>query len=139
MVGKPYPDSFEEYWQSTAKRHGKRLGKRATFREWRKEVGAGASEADLLRASRAYTKYCEENDVFPKDPERFLSQGVWEDFINEPEPVTMVKVEDAQIAASYYESIEKKTIAEKLRSANPPNWAMIVPEEFIKQWRTRKQ
>lgn len=124
-----YPDEFEVYWLTTAKRDGKRLGKRNTFKFWEAEI-AGGTPAELLeKASKGYAVFCEKTDRPAKDPQRFISQGIWEDFADEPEEIEMVQT-DAETARAYYESIGRENIVQRIDQGDPPGWVLIVPKDW---------
>lgn len=129
---KPYPQPFEEYWQTTATRNGMRLGKRATFKEWEKAISQGAYPDDLLRASKAYAQHCEKNELFAKDPERFIRQGIWEDFAEIPEPPQFVTV-SKEVARAYLIHAGREKWLKKLDSEYAPSWLFVVPKEFAEQ------
>ena len=129
-----YPEAFESYWETTASRHGRRIGKRATYLEWVKIIKAElADEKTLERASKAYTRHCDKSDTFAKDPERFLRQGIWEDFADEPEPVEMVRC-SAEVARAYYVHRGRQNMVDHIDRGNPADWALIVPKPFLEQW-----
>ena len=133
---KPYPEAFEEYWLSTGKRHGRRIGKRSTFREWQKVLAEGVEIEDLLRASKAYSRWCEDNERPPKDPERFLRQGIWEDFIDEPEPVepeTFVAV-SLEIARAYHLSKGRNNVVRNIDNGYPSDWVTRIPKSFADEY-----
>lgn len=131
-----YPDDFLEYWKTTAMRDGMRLGKRNTFKFWKREIEDGAEPEELLRASKAYTRHHDLSETFanPKDPERFLSQGLWEDFADIPEPIEMVKVSDPEIARAYWTEQDKPFMLAKLDSNWPPEFCFVIPKTFAEQF-----
>lgn len=126
-----YPDIFERYWLTTAKRNGARLGKRATFREWDKLVRSGVEPEVLERASRAYTRHVEKHDTLAKDPERFLRQGLWEDFSEVEEPVEHVRT-SKDIAQEYWREKGMEFALKQLQSEFPPDWVFRVPEDWLR-------
>lgn len=76
-----YPAAFEEFWLAyPANDKGRKRGKRATCALWRKVPVD--DRADLLKAAQNYAK---EQLDFIRDPERFLKQDWWRDWI---EPAT---------------------------------------------------
>lgn len=128
-----YPDDYETYWLTTAMRNSMRLGKRNTFTFWKREITDGAEVEELLKASKAYARHCEKEDTYAKDPERFLSQGLWEDFLDIPEPITLVRV-PKEIALAYWTEQDKPFMLKKLDSDNPPDFALKIPKTFADEY-----
>lgn len=79
-------DRFEVFWGAYPRRNGRRLGKKAAFERF-----MALSETDQLQAIQAASQYA--RSLIPKpgefvpaarDPERFLKQDFWRDYL-EPE------------------------------------------------------
>lgn len=128
-----YPESFEKYWLTTATRNGKRLGKRNTYREWQKIIKTGIESEILENASLAYAKFCKTLDRFPKDPERFLKHGTWEDFTEEQSTELEMVTVDAVTARDYYSEIGRQNIVDRIERGDAPQWALIVPEKWLRE------
>lgn len=132
-----YSDDFEEYWKTTAMRNGMRLFKRETVKFWEREIADGADKDDLLRASKAYARHCSREDVFAnaKDPQRFISTGLWEDFADIPVPIEMVTV-DKEVAVAYWTQEEKPFMLKKLDLDSPPDFALNVSKTFADEYKS---
>jgi hypothetical protein len=126
-----YPEEFEEYWLTVAIRNGRRIGKRMTFHLWEGLVNSGTEPEVLLRASAAYTKWCEETERPAKDPERFLKNYFWEDFTNppdKPEEPDLVTV-DLETAQEYWTQQNSKFALKMLVKETPPEWVFRIPKQ----------
>lgn len=131
-----YSEEFEDYWKTTAKRDGKRLGKREAQVAWQKEIKDGADPEDLLRASKAYTAHCNKPETFANacDPVRFLRKGMWEDFLDDDVEVP-VAATTKEIASAYWRSQGADFAIRKLETENPPDFCFKVPQDFIDQFK----
>lgn len=69
-------DGFDEFWARYPRRNGVRVGKAAAHRAW-KRIAAG-KRPDVMRALDVYAKGCGE---YPKDAERWLRPGVWDEWL----------------------------------------------------------
>jgi uncharacterized protein YdaU (DUF1376 family) len=79
---KAYPDWFETFWGLYPARNGKKAGKKTTHK-----LALSLSQADrdlLLVAVRNYAASEDCRRGFSKDPERFLKNDYWRDFIDAP-------------------------------------------------------
>lgn len=75
-----YCEDFETFWQTYPPRSGRRRGKAKTYTLWKKV--RSADRQALLIAARNYR-----SEEFIKDPERFLKDDYWRDFVDEAESV----------------------------------------------------
>lgn len=78
-----YPDDFEAFWQAYPPRNDKRVGKKTTYRLWNK---VPLEQHGALR--KAVHNYSQSKivrvDGKPRDPERFLRNDYWQDWIDGP-------------------------------------------------------
>jgi len=73
---------FEVFWKAYPKRNGKRVGKAATLTRWRSL--ALDTKHRAYAAALHYATAVEAGDTIAKDPERFLSRGYFEDWVDGP-------------------------------------------------------
>lgn len=76
-----YSKAFEKWWLTYPKRNGRRAGKAKSYRLFKKIKKD--DWGDLKKSTENYSK---ESGKYPKDPERFLKDDFWKEFINEIEP-----------------------------------------------------
>ena len=76
-----YPPEFDELWFSYPAKDGRREGKEKTLKLWRL-----IPEDDRPLVKIAVANYAQSRKVlegFIKDPERFLKDGVWRDYLDD--------------------------------------------------------
>ena len=71
---KTYQTFFDEFWSVYPKRNGKKTGKQAAFKNFKK-IGI-----PLLTKVIANAKNYGINNDYPKDPERFLKNDLWKEW-----------------------------------------------------------
>lgn len=77
------PDyGFERVWQAYPKRNGKRLGKAAALRLWKKHPYE--TKARIFKAVQHYAAAVASTDTIPRDFERFLKADWWEGWEDGP-------------------------------------------------------
>ena len=79
-----YPEWFEAWWNLYPARKGKKAGKKTTFTL--SKMIPETDREDLITATENYSKDPESVNGFAKDPERFLKNDYWRDFIEKPDP-----------------------------------------------------
>jgi len=90
--------AFENWWLSYPKRKGRKIGKEKTSVLFRK-----IPKEELENLKTATANYSRECNGYPKDPERFLRNDFWRDYVNkqtrtpgsayDPEYAAMLKEE----------------------------------------------
>ena len=76
-----YSKQFDEFWNLYPKRNGRKVGKKNTLKLFK-----NIEEFDLLIiATKNYTESKIAKDNFSRDPERFLKNDFWQDWIGEIE------------------------------------------------------
>ena len=76
-----YPDEFEEFWKAYPPNDkGRKRGKAVTFSLWKKILKADRGE--VIQAAK---NYASETDEFIRDPERFVKNDWWRDWVGERE------------------------------------------------------
>ena len=77
-----YPPEFEEFWKAyPVNAKGRRRGKKSTLDKWK--LIKAEDRQDVLTAAR---NYASEETEYVKDPERFLRNDWWRDFVEPPKP-----------------------------------------------------
>jgi len=78
-----YPTVFELWWDHYPKRNDKRVGKKAALRRWKQ-----LDEEDRVQFQHAVKHYARSKiarvDGMAKDPERFLKDDYWRDWLDGP-------------------------------------------------------
>lgn len=77
-----YPSWFESFWNLYPARKGKKAGKKSTYK-----IAILIPKADVDLLLTATKNYAESDDCrrgFAKDPERFLKNDYWRDFVTAP-------------------------------------------------------
>lgn len=82
-------DGFDEFWSKYPRRNGVRVGKQAAHKAWKRLPKS--KRGDVLRALDAYASSCGE---YPKDAERWLRPGVWDEWLT---PAAAPIVEDRTV------------------------------------------
>jgi uncharacterized protein YdaU (DUF1376 family) len=81
-TGAGYPVEFEAFWNVYPKRNEKRVGKKATYRRWRVLL---PHRIDVLIAAKYYAdSKTARVDGKARDPERFLKDDYWRDWLDGP-------------------------------------------------------
>jgi hypothetical protein len=78
-----YSKPFESFWQIYPKYP--RVGKYKTYQYYQDEVTSSSNFADLMLATKSYSDHIVEYNRKARDPERFLKDGFWRDWIPEGE------------------------------------------------------
>lgn len=79
-----YPAGFEEFWRAyPANDKGRKRGKKVTEGLWRK-VPTG-DRPGMVAAAKAYRQEVETRGTLVRDPERFIRNDFWRDYLGEPE------------------------------------------------------
>lgn len=81
--GYKYPAAFDRFWGRYPERNGKRCGKRATYTLWNKLPDADKGAAFIAAGHYAQSKIARV-DGKARDPERFLKQDYWRDWVDGP-------------------------------------------------------
>lgn len=92
---------FDVFWDLYPRRNGKRLGKAKALERWRKLSPASRTQA--LLGARAYAASVARGDTIARDPERFLANHYFEDWVpeaTEEAPRTRDAVLDRNVARS---------------------------------------
>jgi hypothetical protein len=76
-----FSEAFSRWWETYPKRNGRRIGKQATAKQFEKI--AESDWKDLKTATANYTAEC---NGLPKDPERFLKNNFWKDYLKPASP-----------------------------------------------------
>ncbi len=80
--GAGYPVEFEAFWNIYPKRNDKRVGKKATYRRWRVLL---PHRIEVLTATEHYAQSKTARvDGKARDPERFLKDDYWRDWLDGP-------------------------------------------------------
>jgi hypothetical protein len=79
-AGTEYPAEFERFWSAYPKRDGRRNGKGATLKLWKKL--AGPDRELVIRAAINFCGSQLARDNKARDPERFLKDAWWRDWIH---------------------------------------------------------
>lgn len=77
-----YPTEFSDFWEAYPNRGGRKRGKQKAFSLW-KAVPVTARR-DLVQAARSYASSSEAERGFSRDPERFLKDGWWREWLEKP-------------------------------------------------------
>lgn len=77
-----YTHDFERFWKAYPNRHGRKVGKFATFKYYQKKLLNGDKESVIAAASN-YANSKTAKDGYAKDPIRFLKDDFWRDWITE--------------------------------------------------------
>ena len=77
-----YDPNFELFWNAYPKRSGKRVGKKATYRRWR-PLFAEQDQVFVAAKNYAQSKIARV-DGKARDPERFLKDDYWRDWLDGP-------------------------------------------------------
>jgi hypothetical protein len=101
-----YPDWFEEFWSAYPHRKGRPTGKRETFTA-AKRVPADC-RGRLVTAAKNYALDSQVQEGYGKDPVRFIRNGLWEDFVELSEALTISQ------RASTPRNLKGETMAEFL-------------------------
>lgn len=78
--GQSFPQSFEEFWQAYPTRGGRKRGKSKCLGIWRQAIRA-AERQPLVEAAKHYAASDDSTRGFAKDPERFLRNEWWRDWV----------------------------------------------------------
>jgi hypothetical protein len=78
--GEDCPEAFEAFWQAYPLRGGRKRGKRTCLGIWRQVIRAGERPL-LVEAARHYADSAESQRGFARDPERFLRNEWWRDWV----------------------------------------------------------
>jgi hypothetical protein len=73
------PDDFAPFWDAYPRRNGRKLGKAATVKAW--ERLTQAERAEVMTAVVLYRAACDSGQTLAKDPQRFLTQRAWADWL----------------------------------------------------------
>lgn len=79
--------TFDDFWKIYPNRNGRKVGKQATMKLFK-----NLKSEDIPTLMSAVKNYSDSPDVmrnFAKDPERFLQNNYWRDFIEKPESSRM--------------------------------------------------
>jgi len=81
-----YPESFDRWFETYPKRNGRRVGKKAAFNQFEK-----IDKSDWKNLKIATGNYSKECGDLPKDPERFLKNDFWCDYIGQKKKESALK------------------------------------------------
>ena len=122
-----FSDAFERWWNLYPKRRGRKVGKKAAANLFEKIPKK--SWDDLKTATENYSKEC---DGLPKDPERFLRNNFWKDFLKAADKNLDGMSEQAMITIEQCDETERN---QRLSASSPENnssdYADVCPEDEI--------
>lgn len=94
--------AFDKLWAIYPLRGGRLIGKAEAKAQFSK-LDPG-QWPDVLRAVAAYAAYCGREDRKPKDPKRFLCNGVWQEWLEAPSEPKRSKLKDRNTERMLFES-----------------------------------
>jgi hypothetical protein len=109
-------DAFERWWKSYPKRKGRRIGKKNAANLFKKI--SKKSWPDLKTATENYSVEC---NGLPKDPERFLRNNFWKNFIKALDSRKESKDDMSEQARITLEQIEETERNQRLATSMPEN------------------
>jgi len=81
---KIWPEDFTWFWEAYPKRNDKRVGKKATYRRWL-QICKSDSSMEVFHAAQNYAQSkIARVDGKARDPERFLKDDYWRDWLDGP-------------------------------------------------------
>lgn len=117
-------DKFEEFWQAYPQRNGKRLGKQATLTIFTHKQLHSEQFQELLMATKNYANSKMARTGYAKDPERFLRNGYWQDWIEPettPEDIAKQEIEHERLKRELKMAYQDRQAAQNFLDSCPPD------------------
>jgi hypothetical protein len=99
-------DAFEKFWTEYPRRNGKRVGKQNTLKRFQ-----SLSEDDWTTAIKAAVNYANSQvakNNYAKDPERFLKDDYWRDWIDDSGTAPLKETDKASLQRQLNEALDKQ-------------------------------